>query len=177
MVAFSKVVPFCAAITLAAAIGLAQQATKPAPKSDNSTGAATAGASAKARAKPRGRLPVHYGKVVDPTQKEKIYKIQQSYEPKIAELNAQLQALRDNRDAEIDAVLTAEQRQKVAQYRADAKKQRAKAGAADNAEAAADVDAADVDAADDGAADEDAADDTDAAGDAPPVKAAPAKSK
>ena len=166
MVAYSKVVPFCAAITLAAAIGMAE-VVKVAPKAANSADTATADAPAKTRAKPRGRLPVHYGKVVDPTQKEKIYKIQKSYEPKIAELNVQLQALRDKRDAEIDAVLTAEQRQKVAQYRADAKKQRAKAGAAENAEEAADVDAAD----------DDAGDDTDAAGDAPPVKAAPAKTK
>lgn len=168
MVAYRKVVPFCAAITLAAAIGLAQQAAKP-PKGANSAGDATAAAPAKTRAKPRGRLPTYYGKVVDPTQKEKIYKIQQSYEPKIADLNAQLQALRDKRDAEIDAVLTADQRQKVAQYRADAKKQRAaKAGASDDGDVAADDDAADDDAGDDA---------DDGAGDAPATKTAPAKTK
>lgn len=166
MVAFRKVVPFCAAITLAAAIGLAQQAAKP-PKGANSAGGTTAAAPAKTRANPRGRLPTYYGKVVDPIQKEKIYKIQQSYEPKIADLNAQLQALRDKRDAEIDAVLTAEQRQKVAQYRADAKKQRAaKAGASD-----------DGDTADDDATDEDASDADDGASDAPATKTAPAKTK
>lgn len=168
MMAYSKkVVPFCAAIALATAVGWAEVA-KVAPKAGNA-----ADAPAKARAKPRGRLPSHYGKVVDPAQKEKIYKIQQSYEPKIAELNAQLQALRDKRDAEIDAVLTAEQRQKVAQYQADAKKQRAaKAGAANTDDGAADEDTAD-----------EAGDDTDApatdlpASDAPPAKAAPAKAK
>jgi hypothetical protein len=179
MLAFRKVLPLCAALTLAAAIGLAQQATKPAPKGTKADGAAADSSAVKTRAKPQGRLPVHYGKVVDPSQKAKIYKIQQSYEPQIAALNAQLQALRDKRDAEIDAVLTAEQRDKVAAFRADAKKQRAaKAGTSDDGSDAAGGDAQDGDTDGDDAADGEAGDKPDAAPAKPAAaKTAPAKTK
>jgi hypothetical protein len=85
---------------------------------------------AKERAKPRGRLPANYGKVVDPLQTEKIYAIQDQYEPKIEALRAQLKDLVAKRDAEIDALLTAEQREKVKELADAAKARRAKAAAA-----------------------------------------------
>ncbi|HUY91703.1 MAG TPA: hypothetical protein VMV10_23375 [Pirellulales bacterium] len=82
---------------------------------------------AKPRAKPRGRLPAHYGAVVDNEQREKIYGIQQSYQPQIEALQAQLVALREKQAAEIDAVLTPEQKEKVKELAAAAKTKRAKA--------------------------------------------------
>ena len=105
-------------------IGLAQQE---APKGDSKPAAAADKADAKAakpRAKPRGRLPAFYGKVVDGKQREKIYAIQQQYEPKISALKAELQDLQDKADAEIDAVLTAEQRDTIKKLADEAKQKR-----------------------------------------------------
>lgn len=91
---------------------------KPAVKSE-------AGAEKKPGKKPpadyRGPLPFYYGKVIAPDQKEKIYGIQAKYEAEIAALQKQVKELTAKRDAEIDAVLTPEQREKVAALRAEAK--------------------------------------------------------
>jgi hypothetical protein len=113
-------------VALALTASLAQQSLRgedPAAKPE-------AKPSAKERAKPRGRLPANYGKVVDPLQKEKIYGIQEQYEPKLEALRAQLKDLVAKRDAEIDALLTAEQREKVKELAEAAKARRAKAAAA-----------------------------------------------
>ncbi|HJT35643.1 MAG TPA: hypothetical protein VJ783_26685 [Pirellulales bacterium] len=135
---------------LIASLGLAQ-----APDKKASSGAQpAAGAPAKARAKPRGRLPAYYARVVSGEQRDKIYAIQQSYEAKIADLQAQLKALTDKRDAEVAAVLTADQKSKVDQLAADAKAKRAtRSGKGDAAagDAAADDDGDDSDAAADDA--------------------------
>jgi hypothetical protein len=115
-------------------IGLAQQ---DAPKGESKAAATADKADAKAakpRAKPRGRLPAYYGKVVDGKQREKIYAIQQQYEPKISALKAELQAMQDKADAEIDAVLTAEQRDTIKKL-ADEAKQKRKATASATASA------------------------------------------
>jgi len=133
---------------LICALAWAQQASE---KKPGDPAKPAAGAPAKARAKPRGRLPAFYGRVVSGDQKDKIYAIQQSYEPKIADLQAQLKALTDKRDAEIAAVLTADQKTKVDQLSADAKAKRAqRSGKTDTAasDAPADNDGDDSDAAD-----------------------------
>ncbi len=96
----------------------------------------------KARAKPRGRLPAHFGKIVDPQQKETIYKLQAEYAPKIEALRAELQALLAKRDAELESVLTAEQKEKLAEFRAAAASKRgagAKQRAAQDASKKADA--------------------------------------
>ena len=82
---------------------------------------------AKPRAKPRGRLPAHYAAVADEEQREKIYRIQQGYQPQIEELQAKLAALREKQAVEIEAVLTPEQKEKVKELAAAAKAKRAKA--------------------------------------------------
>ena len=69
----------------------------------------------------RGPLPFYYGKVIAPDQKEKIYDIQAKYEAELSALQKQGKELLAKRDAEIDAVLTPEQREKVAAMRAEAK--------------------------------------------------------
>jgi len=76
------------------------------------------------RAKPAGRLPNYYAEVVDKAQREAIYKIQQEYEPKLAELRRQLEALTKQRDEKIRAVLTPEQLKKVEQLQEEARKKR-----------------------------------------------------
>jgi hypothetical protein len=72
-------------------------------------------------AKPRGRLPAYYGQVVTPQQREKIYTIQQSYAERIEALQAQLKELQSKQDAEVKAVLTADQLKKVEELTAAAK--------------------------------------------------------
>ncbi|HEX5445025.1 MAG TPA: hypothetical protein VFW87_14400 [Pirellulales bacterium] len=134
---------------LIGALAWAQQA----PGKTGDAAKPAAGAPAKARAKARGRLPAFYARVVSGDQREKIYAIQQSYEPKIADLQAQLKALTDKRDAEIEAVLTADQKTKVQQLATDAKAKRAaRSGkgdaAAADATAAADGDSSQAPAAD-----------------------------
>lgn len=74
------------------------------------------------------RLPAHFGKVVDESQREKIYDIQNEYGPKIKALKDQLEALLKQRDEKIDAVLTPEQRKQIEQLVADSKAKRKAAG-------------------------------------------------
>jgi len=76
------------------------------------------------REKPAGRLPNYFAEVVDKAQREAIYKIQQEYEPKLAELRRQLEELTKQRDEKIRAVLTPEQLKKVEQLQEQAKKKR-----------------------------------------------------
>ncbi|HWB00193.1 MAG TPA: hypothetical protein VG713_16985 [Pirellulales bacterium] len=80
----------------------------------------------KARAEARGYLPPYYKNVVDGVQREKIYKIQSQYEAKMDELEKQLKAMADQRDAEIEGVLTPEQKQRIKELAAEAKTKRAK---------------------------------------------------
>jgi hypothetical protein len=82
---------------------------------------------AKEKGKSRGRLPPFYSKVVDKEQRAAIYKVQEQYSPQIEELAKQLEAIEDKRDAEIAALLTEEQRQKVAALIAEAKAKGAEA--------------------------------------------------
>lgn len=78
---------------------------------------------------PKGRLPNHFADVVTPEQREKIYKIQRTYAEKLDELASEIRDLIAKREADIQAVLTAEQREKVSQAKeAIAKKRKKDAG-------------------------------------------------
>jgi hypothetical protein len=79
------------------------------------------------------RLPNFYGDLVDGTQKEKIYAVQDQYTPQLDALTAQIKALQQKRDAEIEAVLNAEQKAKLEKSRADAKAKAAERAAAKKA--------------------------------------------
>lgn len=77
------------------------------------------------RRKARGRLPNYYGKVgVSAEQREKIYSIQAQYNSQIKALEKQIAELKEKRDAEIESVLTPEQKKKLAQLRAEAAEKR-----------------------------------------------------
>ena len=89
----------------------------------------------KSRKKATGRLPAHYGAVVTPDQKTKIYTIQAKYAEQIRKLADEMKALTEQRDAEVEGVLTAEQKQKVEALRAGGPKK--PAAAAEDTEAAA----------------------------------------
>ncbi len=61
----------------------------------------------------KGRLPPYYGEIVTETQRLQIYAIQEKYDKEIKSLEAQLEGLKNNRAAEIDRVLTTDQRAKL----------------------------------------------------------------
>lgn len=86
------------------------------------------GASASAQAeeqKFRPRLPNYYAQVVTEEQRQKIYDIQRKYFSKIEALRRQLEALIAERDKEIEAVLTSEQKAKIEQLRKEGAERRA----------------------------------------------------
>jgi hypothetical protein len=72
-------------------------------------------------AKSYKRLPAYFGDIVDGSQKEKIYALQEKWGKQIDELAEQVKALQKQRDDEIEGVLTAEQKVKLEKTRADAK--------------------------------------------------------
>lgn len=80
--------------------------------------------------KPTHRLPAYYGDLVDGTQKQKIYDIQDKYTPQIDALAEQIKALQQKRDAEIESVLNPEQKTKLEKSKADAKAKAAERAAA-----------------------------------------------
>jgi hypothetical protein len=70
-------------------------------------------ADAAKKARPSGRLPKYYAAVVNQVQREEIYRIQEEYEPKIKALQAQLDAMKKEKDQKIESVLTPEQKKKI----------------------------------------------------------------
>ena len=69
--------------------------------------------------KAKGRLPAYFADVVSDEQKSKIYAIQEKYAGQIKDLNEQLAAVAKKQNDEIDAVLTAEQKEKIDAARAE----------------------------------------------------------
>lgn len=86
------------------------------------------------------RLPAHYGQVVSPDQRAKIYEIQQSYAARIAELEEKLAALKAESDGAMRAVLSSDQLKKLDELVAAAKaKRESRKKENDTAKAAADT--------------------------------------
>ena len=81
-------------------------------------------AKTKKAAKPRGRLPDYFSAVVTAEQREKIYAIQKDYDAKIDPLEGQIEALTKERNEKIKALLTPEQKRRVEDLKAAAKKVR-----------------------------------------------------
>jgi Skp family chaperone for outer membrane proteins len=83
--------------------------------------------------KPRGRLPAYYGKVVTEKQREEIYGIQAKFNEEIAKLQGQLETLSTKRDAEIEKLLTDEQRADIARFKSERKTRRTESTSSDAA--------------------------------------------
>ncbi|WP_254513751.1 hypothetical protein [Anatilimnocola floriformis] len=79
------------------------------------------------------RLPNFYGDLVDGTQKQKIYDIQDKYTPQIDALAEQIKTLQQKRDSEIEGVLTPEQKVKFDKAKAESKTKAAERAAAKKA--------------------------------------------
>jgi Spy/CpxP family protein refolding chaperone len=85
----------------------AQDAPKPGAKP-------TAIAANQAAEKLTGRLPNNYAKVgVTDAQRQRIYALQAKYSAQIDALTQQLEELRQKRDAEVEGVLTPDQKEKL----------------------------------------------------------------
>ena len=75
---------------------------------------------AKKKADPKGPLPAYYGDVVSGEQREKIYAVMAKYKDKIAKLKQEVDALEEERNKEVEAVLTPDQKEKVAKAKTEA---------------------------------------------------------
>lgn len=76
--------------------------------------------------KVQNRLPANYGKLnLSDEQKSKIYAVQAANKPKIDDLMAQLKALKEKEQEEIDAFLTPDQLKQLNEIRAAAKQKQA----------------------------------------------------
>ncbi len=78
----------------------------------------------KPRAKPRGRLPAYFSAVVSPEQRKAVYALQAKYAEQMTALEAQITALKTQRNKEVDAVLKPEQLEQVNKKRAAAAERR-----------------------------------------------------
>ena len=81
-------------------------------------------APASPRAQARGRLPNYYRQVVTPDQREKIYAVQSKYVEQIEALEKQIAEIEAKRDAEVLALLSPEQQEKVKMLEEEARKRR-----------------------------------------------------
>jgi Spy/CpxP family protein refolding chaperone len=78
----------------------------------------------------RGRVPSNYGKLdLTSDQKTRIYAIQNEYDLKIEALEAQLAELRQQRDVQIESVLSAGQRTELKKIQDEANAERARKAA------------------------------------------------
>jgi len=82
----------------------------------------------KAEKKAKGRLPPYFTDIVTEEQRAEIYTIRAGYEKQVNDLQAQLEALREKEMAECEALLDAEQKDKLNKAReaAAAKKKKKK---------------------------------------------------
>ena len=99
------------------------------PSSADSTPADQPDKTKKAKRRGGDHLPLYYKGVVTDDQKKQIYAIQDEYQPKLNALKEQLKTLTAERDAKLDALLTADQKTKVEAKRAEAQAKRAEARA------------------------------------------------
>lgn len=96
-------------LSVESTVGQEKSASKPTP--------------AKVAKKPAGRLPAHYGKLgISSDQRAKIYGVQSTYKKQIADLQKQIDALKTKQNTEVQAVLTADQKKKLDEILAEAKK-------------------------------------------------------
>lgn len=100
----------------------AQPVAQKVPDKKAPAGKGKPGDAPKGKGKAGNRLPPYFADVVDDAQKEKIYEVQNKYAAQLKALQDQLDALRDKRDGEIEALLTPDQRAKIDAARAAKKK-------------------------------------------------------
>jgi len=115
-----------ALLVVAMLLGIASSAAR-AEDSPGKTSDKTTSTHRKTVKQLKGRLPAYFRTVVKDEQRQEIYAIQLEYDPQISKLREQLKALVDERNAKIDAVLTPEQRKKIADLKETARQRHRKA--------------------------------------------------
>jgi Spy/CpxP family protein refolding chaperone len=100
-------------------------ALAPAADTDTQAEGRTAQAETLKPPKFRGRLPRYYGQVVNEKQRRQIYDIQRKYHERDFILRTQLKQLRAERDQEIEAVLSPEQKETLQKLLTEAARRRA----------------------------------------------------
>lgn len=125
-------VTFVSALLLSAHQGFTQDA-KPGAKTEGKATAKVQAAGAKPTAdaeKPKGRVPNNYGKIgLSEEQRTKILSIQAKLDGEIDKLEAQIAQLKAQKEKEVEAVLTAEQKTKLAELTAATAKKKSDAKA------------------------------------------------
>lgn len=107
--------------------GWSQDAAKPATKA---APAKEAAGEKKEDKKPVNRLPSNYGKLgLTDAQRDKVYAINDKFEPQLDALEEQLKTLRAKRTSETEAVLTVEQKKVLKDITDEAKEKGTKAKA------------------------------------------------
>lgn len=82
----------------------------------------------KGEGKPRVQVPPNFAKLdLTTAQREKLHAIDAEYDAKLEELKDQIKALSAKRDSDSEAVLTPEQKERLALVRAESKKKSAEA--------------------------------------------------
>lgn len=104
-------------LVLALSALLVSSGTAAAQETPNATPPA-AKAERKKADKVTGRLPAYYKGVVNDEQRQQIYKIMAECAPRLADLHAQLRKATKEQDDKIEALLTPEQKQKIAELKA-----------------------------------------------------------
>jgi Spy/CpxP family protein refolding chaperone len=86
------------------------------------------------------RMPAHFNKVIDEKQREKIVGILNDYSPQVEKKRAELEALLNQRDKDLFAVLTPAQRKQVEALRAESLAKRQAAASDDEEKGSARID-------------------------------------
>lgn len=123
-----KLFSVCTAIALTAALSANLAVAQPKSKARSK---ASTEASDDTTAKVKGRLPAYYKDIVDAKQKEKIYTLQADFNGKIDALEEQIKKLTADRDAAVEGVLSAEQKEKLKKAKDVASSGRKKKSVAD----------------------------------------------
>jgi hypothetical protein len=118
---------------LANSVGFAQ---KPADGKAAEKDAAKSAAQPKKPAEPKitGRLPAYYSTIVTEAQRKQIYQIQAKHDVTIEALKAALREAVEKRNAEVESVLSDEQKKQLAELIEKSRADRKKAAAAKAAE-------------------------------------------
>ena len=112
-------------VSLAPLTGLAQDTPPPEVPAPAPAASETPVPVAEKKAAPKRnyrRLPLYFPLIINKQQRSEVYRIQEEYGKQIAELEAQLRALRSERDEKVMNILTPEQRQQYDDLKAKAKK-------------------------------------------------------
>jgi Spy/CpxP family protein refolding chaperone len=90
-------------------------------------------AKAGAKEKAKGRLPAYYKDVVTDEQRDQIYALQAKYAKQLEDLQTQIDGVKGKLNGEIEALLSPEQKEKLAKVKeeAEAKKKGGKKGDGD----------------------------------------------